>query len=72
MKIIKNGSKERMLNIRRFECINCGCIFEADDSEYEEKEDYNGISQIGSEYAYKYYYCECPFCKQNTNNEVKR
>lgn len=55
MKIIKDGSKERMLHIRRFECWNCGCVFEADNSEYSEAE------CDGGEYTYPYYYCECPF-----------
>lgn len=55
MKIIKNGSMEQTLKTKRFECENCGCIFEADINEY----------RIGMQYNSEFYYCRCPFCKRN-------
>lgn len=59
MKIIKEGKTkeelEKMLkNTKRFECKTCGCIFEADDDEYEYEEDY----------IYCTYYCTCPNCER--------
>lgn len=65
MKIIKQGkTKEELKAIlnktKRFECKTCGCIFEADEGEYETEE-----VQI-----YSYHYCKCPNCGQKAN-EVK-
>lgn len=37
MKIIKSGDKEKARCVKRFECYRCGCIFEADNTEYETK-----------------------------------
>lgn len=65
MKIIKNGSKERMLDIRYFECINCGCVFEANNTEY-------SVGYEDYEYTVEYYYCECPFCNTNTSRELTK
>ena len=57
MKIIKEGkSKEELEAIlkatKRFECKTCGCVFEADNDEYNYMDDY----------IYSRYYCECPNC----------
>lgn len=46
--------------VKRFECKSCGCIFEADKTEYRSNSQYNET----------YYYCECPFCKKDTGGEV--
>lgn len=60
MKIIKQGKSkaevERMIKAtKRFECDLCGCIFEADKTEYETEEDY----------IYMTYHCKCPNCGDN-------
>ena len=61
MKIIKKGSYEKKtLKIKRFECEHCGCIFEANKTEYKESIQYNRA----------YYYCNCPQCEQNTYKEI--
>ncbi len=52
MKIIKEGDLNKLKKIKRFECKECGCIFEAEKNEYKQGSQYNDI----------YYYCECPFC----------
>lgn len=52
MIIIKKGDIQKMKKIVRFECRNCGCIFEAEKGEY----------KIDSQYNDEYYSCECPFC----------
>lgn len=51
MKIIKQGNYDPN-RTKRFECKNCGCIFEADKSEYKDYFQYNQTD----------YYCECPTC----------
>lgn len=61
MKIIQEGSEKQLNKIKRFECRNCGCIFEADKTEYKSENQYNETS----------YYCECPFCKRHTFKEIK-
>lgn len=61
MKIIKEGNKSILSKIKRFECHDCGCVFEADKNEY----------QCGEQYNQEYYYCVCPYCKHTTYNEVK-
>lgn len=39
MKIIKEGNPKARANVvRRFECRNCGCIFDANGNEYEVEE----------------------------------
>ena len=65
MKIIKQGlSKEKLekklKQTKRFECKTCGCIFEADEGEYEYEDDY----------IYSAHYCKCPNCDQRAK-EVK-
>lgn len=65
MKVIKQGKtkeelKAKLKATKRFECKTCGCVFEADEDEYEFEEDY----------IYSSYYCKCPNCGQRAN-EVK-
>lgn len=52
MKIIQQGDMKKLHNTKRFTCNNCGCIFEADDTEYHTDQQYNQ----------EYYYIDCPFC----------
>lgn len=52
MKIIKYGDKKKLKQIKMFECTFCGCLCEADNTEY----------KIGSQYNETYYYITCPFC----------
>ena len=52
MKIIKQGNINKLKAVIRFTCSKCGCIFEADNTEY----------KISSQYNEEYCYCECPFC----------
>ena len=59
MKIIKNGDITRMRKIKTFDCNFCGCLFEADSTEY----------RIGSQYNQTYYYMKCPFCRRNVYKE---
>lgn len=54
MKILKEGNIDVINKVKRFECTNCGCIFEATKDEY----------KIGSQYNTTYYTCECPFCHE--------
>ena len=44
MKIIRNGDKNKLKRIQTFNCDFCGCIFEADNTEY----------NIGSQYKEDY------------------
>lgn len=65
MNIIKQGkTKEELKAIlnrtKRFKCKTCGCVFEADEGEYEFEEDY----------IYSTFYCKCPNCG-NHSFEVK-
>ena len=52
MKIIRNGDMKRIKRVKTFDCDFCGCLFEADITEY----------KIGSQYNETYYYSICPFC----------
>ena len=53
MKIIKDGDLERTKKVKRFECTNCGCVFEASKSEY----------KVEFEDNETYFRCKCPTCK---------
>lgn len=55
MKIIKNGDLKKIKQVKTFDCDFCGCLFEADNTEY----------KIGSQYNETYYYTKCPFCGRN-------
>ncbi len=60
MQIIKKGDLNKLKKIKRFECDKCGCIFEADQTEYKPTP---GIAAQRGEGDYR---CVCPYCK----NEV--
>ena len=53
MKIIKPGDVRKSREVRLFECKACGCIFEADSSEY---------FQIGWTIRQREFCCHCPTC----------
>ena len=56
VKIIKEGDLERVKSARRFECVHCGCVFEATGSEYRVETDFrNG----------HYYVMACPTCHRD-------
>ena len=59
MKIIKEGDLKKLKKIKRFECKECGCIFEAEKDEY----------KWGNQYNETYYYCACPCCNQTVYTE---
>ena len=59
MKIIKEGDLKKLKKIKRFECKECGCIFEAEKDEY----------KWDSQYNVTYYYCTCPCCNQTVYTE---
>ena len=61
MKILKEGSLNKINKIKRFECNKCGCLFEANKNEY----------KISSQYNQEYVYCECPFCHKTVYGEKK-
>ena len=52
MKIIKQGDPRRLRYPKLFKCYDCGCEFEADNTEYELTE-----GPVGSGY-----FCKCPCC----------
>lgn len=51
MKILQNGDPSMLLKQKRFLCKNCGCLFEANNSEY------NTGTQIEPDC-----WCKCPVC----------
>lgn len=47
MKIIQHGRPETVLNpIKRFKCVFCGCVFEAEKDEYQSDIQYNTMKYI--------------------------
>lgn len=66
MNILKAGNLNRIDNVKHFECDTCGCIFEADRTEYLRETDFrNG----------HYFICKCPTCDRDVilypEDEVK-
>lgn len=53
MEIIKQGDLECIKKTKQFNCTSCGCIFRADQKEYE----YAGI-----QYNISYWRHRCPTC----------
>lgn len=56
MKIIQQGNLEVLKNTKQFNCIHCGCKFEADKSEYR-LSDYWAEVYVGISAS-----CKCPCC----------
>ena len=66
LKIIKEGVSQD--KIKRFECDVCGCIFEADEREYEEVKSLSPWTELtlyisGFNLNDVMYRVECPCCK---------
>lgn len=55
MKIIKEGDLKRLDKTRRFECPDCGCIWEATAFEYRREQGRYNETMIG---------CKCPTCRK--------
>lgn len=55
MEIIRKGDLRRLKHIKRFYCRDCGCVFDADNTEY----------QYDNQYNEEYWYCKCPTCGRN-------
>jgi len=56
MRIIKHGDVNKLKQIKRFECKSCGCIFEADNTEY--KHEYSQRETCD------WYSVKCPTCNK--------
>lgn len=56
MKIIKAGDLSRVHRVLRFDCQKCGCVFEANENEYEKADCWAQMHD--NEEAY----CKCPCC----------
>lgn len=54
MRIIQHGDPNRLKKIKRFECGQCGCIFEAESTEY--KHEFSQREMCG------WYEAHCPTC----------
>lgn len=73
MKIIKHGKKPEPLNpVKRFECPRCGCVFEADDSEYYHGTEGWGQANCHGVEVHLYFYCKCPECDAVANEVLMR
>ena len=59
MKIIKEGNLEKLNKTKRFACEYCGCIFEANITEY----------KLGVDHNETYAYAKCPTCSNTANEE---
>ena len=58
MKIIKAGKvPEKVKRDKRFECLKCGCVFDAEEGEYKCEEFYG-------------YSAQCPCCGEMTGRVV--
>lgn len=60
MKIIEHGRKPGQM-VRRFVCIKCGCVFDANDTEYK---------YIDAQRD-PYYICACPECGKDAYSYVQ-
>lgn len=53
MNILRAGDPRKILQTKRFLCLECGCYFEANNDEYE----YGNQFEPGCT-------CKCPYCGQ--------
>lgn len=53
VEIIVQGNLDKIKKTKEFNCLQCGCIFKADNGEYQ---------YAGSQYNESYYSCICPCC----------
>lgn len=58
IKILKKGDLIIPQNIKRFSCADCGCVFEADSSEY------TLANQLEAMHDGIIAKCECPTCSR--------
>lgn len=61
IKIIKDGSLKKINKTKRFTCLKCNCIFEADDSSYTTHYWRNET----------YITAICPFCGESVNRDFE-
>lgn len=59
MKIIKKGNLELLRRPLIFHCSTCGCVFEADNTEY--------TWTFSQREGCGWYSVECPYCKKKIN-----
>lgn len=57
IKIIKPGKLKNPKDTRRFLCLNCGCVFDADRGDYEAND---------GQYSETVYWASCPTCRHST------
>ena len=64
MTIIKEGDLQKPKKIKRFECHECGCVWEAERKEYKEESARNE----------SYYSMPCPTCGKTVyaSNQIKQ
>lgn len=67
MKILKQGKSKEEIDrtikqVRQFECSTCGCVFEADKTEYKHQ-----FYQRDDE---EWWECKCPNCGKLTNKSI--
>lgn len=60
MRILKQGFQNR--KVKKFSCKNCGCEFEADNTEYQT------AGQIAYQYDGTTATCKCPGCGRISNS----
>lgn len=63
MKIIIHGNKNLLKEIRCFKCKTCGCIFEADNTEY--------VHQFSQRENCDRYEIKCPTCGNFASLDTK-
>lgn len=59
MNILRNGDLDRLKRIKRFICTDCGCIFEAEKTEYKNESNQRDGVQFS---------CKCPTCGKTCYN----
>lgn len=67
MKIIQHGrSKQEIKTVKRFRCDSCGCVFEADKSEYSAFNDFDEKKMA------LIHRCLCPECHCAASEVIMR
>ena len=66
MNVIKPGDQERarrkVNQTKKFECLDCGCVFECDYGEWKyDEEDRPGVCSVSA---------KCPTCHQTTYHDI--
>lgn len=63
MKIIKQGDLNKLKRIKRFKCEHCGCVFEADNTEY--------VHKFSQRENCDWYEIKCPTCGNFASLDTK-